>query len=94
MQDLVFFCLVVGLMLGGMAMIVGGPSLASRIYRQLFQTFLEKPFNWLIQKVKKKVAQTCRWLLRHLKMFGRQVLTKFWRLSVYTGRAIWIRLTT
>ena len=94
MEDLIFVAVVVVIMLGGMSMIVGGPTMAGKFYRCMYQTFLERPVQKLMKAIRKKINQLGRYLWRQLRIMLRGITRRLWRLSVYTGRAIWIRFTT
>lgn len=84
------YMLAIVIMLGGLTMIVGGPSLTGRFYGWLYRHLFLRPLRWALR-------QTGILLHRLLRWSGRQL----WRLLVYLGRQfgrgvryIWVRITT
>ena len=88
---LIGYLLVIGIMLGGMAMIVGGPSLTGRLYRWMFRHMVREPLrwvwrNWVIPFFRWAGRHIRAWLAQFFRWMGRQI----WRGVRYT----WVRLTT
>ena len=88
--ELVTLILVIVFMLGGMAMIVGGPSLMGRFYRWIFRVVVLRPLQWGLRQLGRGAEWLLRWSARQL---GRLLLF----LARLVGRGIryaWVRLTT
>lgn len=65
LQTLLSFALVITIMLGGISMIVGGPTLTGRVYNALYSNCLRKPLLSLLRAGKRGSARLFRALWRH-----------------------------
>ncbi len=99
--ELITLILVIVIMLGGMAMIVGGPSLMGRYYRWVFRVVVLRPLEWGLHQLGIAIRAILRWVGRQLARFLRWGARQLGRLIVYLGRQFgrgiryaWVRLTT
>ncbi|OHB17567.1 MAG: hypothetical protein A2544_00675 [Candidatus Zambryskibacteria bacterium RIFOXYD2_FULL_43_10] len=80
--ELITLTLIIVIMLGGLTMMVGGPSLTRRLYRWLFQNLVLAPLSWGVSQVWNGIELFLRWCgqqLWHLLLWlGQQIGQLLW----------------